>query len=318
MATPLTGAVALVVGAGSGWGRGCALRLAAAGATVLACGPTASRIVETVRLVREAGGHAQGLAMPADTFDAARSVVARTIAAFGAVDILVNAAGYRRDRRVTELAEADVERTVSAQLLAPLYCTRFAADAMIRHGMGGRIITVAGGAAVRATPGQSVHAATKGGVVAASLAWAEELAPHGITVNCVRGGVRSEGSRTLIDRIRQDRLDNGLDVPADDGDLGFHPAEEAAELVVWLATPDAAHVTGRFIGIDGGTVTVWGAPPLESTLESTESWSATALTERLGPVLRRPVTTGLADVSPGMRIKTRATGSAGQEGSTAK
>jgi hypothetical protein len=65
-------------------------------------------------------------------------------------------------------------------------------------------------------------------------------------------------------------------------------------------------------------VTVWGAPPLESTLESTEPWSATAFTERLGPVLRQPVTAGLADVSPGMRMTTRTSGSGGQEGSTAR
>jgi hypothetical protein len=167
---------------------------------------------------------------------------------------------------------------------------------MVRQGRGGRVVTVSGGAAVRATPGQSVHAATKGGVIAASLAWAEELTPHGITVNCVRGGVSSEGSRTLIEAIRRARG------PADDRTLGFFPAEEAAELVVWLATPDAAHVTGRFIGIDGNVVTVWGPATLESTVESTEPWSPAVFTERLGPLLGRR-TDSLADVSPGMRVK---------------
>lgn len=297
MTAALAGKVALVVGAGSGWGRGCALRLAAAGAAVVACGPTASRIGATVTQVREEGGRAEAVALPADTFDSARTVVDRAVAAFGSVDILVNAAGYRRDSVVADLTEVDVERTVGAQLLAPLYCTRFAAAAMVRQGTGGRIVTVSGGAAVRATPGQSVHAATKGGVIAASLAWAEELAPHRITVNCVRGGVSSEGSRTLIEAIRRARG------PADDRALGFFPAEEAAELVVWLALPDAAHVTGRFIGIDGNTVTVWGAVPLESTVESAEPWSPTLFTERLGPLLGRR-TDSLADVSPGMRVRT--------------
>ncbi|HEX5116157.1 MAG TPA: SDR family oxidoreductase [Pseudonocardiaceae bacterium] len=295
-AFPLAGKVALVVGAGSGWGRGCALRLAAAGAAVVACGPTASRIDATVRQVRDRGGRAEAVALPADTFDSARAIVDRTVAAFGSVDILVNAAGYRREGAVVDLTEADVERTVGAQLLAPLYCTRFAAAAMVRQGRGGRIVTVSGGAAVRATPGQSVHAATKGGVIAASLAWAEELAPHGITVNCVRGGVSSDGSRTLIEAVRRSRS------PADDRALGFFPAEEAAELVVWLATPEAAHVTGRFIGIDGNTVTVWGPAPLESIGESTEPWSPALFTKRLGPRLGRRADS-LADVSPGMRTK---------------
>jgi NAD(P)-dependent dehydrogenase (short-subunit alcohol dehydrogenase family) len=299
-ALPLTGKVALVVGAGGGWGRGCALRLAAAGAAVVACGPTASRIDATVGQVRDGGGRAEAVVLRPDAVDTARAAVDRTVAAYGSVDILVNAAGYRRDGAVTDLTGPDVERTVGAQLLAPLYCTRFAAAAMVAQGRGGRIVTVSGGAAVRATPGQSVHAATKGGVVAASLAWAEELAPHGITVNCVRGGVSSEGSRSLIESIRR------ATGPADDRVLGFFPAEESAELVVWLATPAAAGVTGRFIGIDGATVTVWGPAPLESTVESAEPWTPAVFTERLGPLLRGRADS-LADVSPGMRVKARST-----------
>jgi hypothetical protein len=111
-------------------------------------------------------------------------------------------------------------------------------------------------------PNTSAHAAAKGGVGSATWSWAEELKPHGITVNCFRGGVRSPSMSDFMTNLRAEVERAGPGQPTTPKDLGFHEPSEAAPIIVWLATDEAASVTGCYFGLDGPLLTFWQpAPP---------------------------------------------------------
>ena len=143
-----------------------------------------------------------------------------------------------------------------------------------------------GGAAVRPFHGLSVHGATKGGMLAATWTWAQELEPFGITVNAVRGAVRTPGTETRIAEIRRQLAERGLPVPSSNSELGWFEPEEAAPLVVWLALDSAAGVTGQFIGIDGGKVTIWGLAAIEAQVYDAQGyWDIEHLDAFVRPLL---------------------------------
>jgi NAD(P)-dependent dehydrogenase (short-subunit alcohol dehydrogenase family) len=303
----MDGKTAVVVGGTSGWGLGAARGLARAGAKVIVNGTDRERTEGAVESVREFTSQVRGVSAMADDPDAAEALINAAVETFGSVDILVNSAGAKFGGTVAQLERKDVERTIGAQLMAPIYCTRFAAEVMIRQGRGGRIINVAGGAAIRGVRGQSVHAATKGAIVAASLSWAEELWDHGITVNCVRGGVQSRGAQPVVAAIRRGMARRGLAVPNDDRELGFFEPDDAAQLVVWLASERAAGVTAQFLGIDGPTIRVWSLVTPEDTLTTAGTWTVDSMDEHLRPVLlriteQRRADAGLGDISGALRF----------------
>ncbi len=272
--------VAVVVGATQGWGEAVAHALAASGLAVVVNGRRAGEVARVVDAVRSAGGQAHGVAMSAATRAGARAIVGAAVAEFGGVDVLVNSAGLKRAMSILDITESSLTEAMDSQLLAPFWCTHVAARRMVAQGRGGRIISLAGGAAVRGYVGKSQHAAGKGGVLAATLSWALDLAPHGITVNAVRGTVATPATEPQRAAARAAHPGRS------DAELGFHPAADAAELVVWLAAAGAAGVTGRFIGIDGPRLTVWEAAGPVAEVYHASRWTAgeigRALLPRLG------------------------------------
>lgn len=280
--------VAVVVGATQGWGEAVAHALAATGIPVVVNGRRCAEVSRVVADVCAAGGQAVGVAVSAASLAGATQIVDAAVSAFGGVDILVNSAGVKHAMSILEITEASLGEAMAAQLLAPFWCTHVAARRMVAQGRGGRVVSLAGGAAVRGYPGKSQHAAGKGGVLAATLSWALDLAPHGITVNAVRGTVATPATVPQLAAAR------AATPGRTDAELGFYAAADAAELVVWLASPDAAGVTGRFIGIDGPRLTVWETAGPAVEVHHAARWSAEeigrALLARLGlaPDVVRP------------------------------
>jgi NAD(P)-dependent dehydrogenase (short-subunit alcohol dehydrogenase family) len=246
-ARPLEGRAALVTGAGRGLGAAIARRLDAAGARVALVG----RDRETLEAAAATLAN-EPVVLPADLAEpeAPHAVLADALAALGRLDVLVNNAGVAHGGPAHELDAAEVDGVLALNVRAPLLLAGAAAERMARSG-GGSIINISSALARLGIPQNSVYAATKGAVEAATRALAAEWGPQGVRVNAIRPAVtRSDMSAPLL----ADPAVIGTyltRVPL--GSVG--EAEDIAAAVQFLATDEAGYVTGQTLDVDGG----WGA-----------------------------------------------------------
>jgi 3-oxoacyl-[acyl-carrier protein] reductase len=244
MRIDLRGRVALVTGASRGIGRGIAEALSAAGATVaINYRARHDAAKEALAAIEGAGG--QAFLVPTDVSDPrqASALVDAVTARTGRLDILVNNAGVTRDGLFTESTDEDWEALMGTNLEAVAACSRRAIPAMMLKGFG-RIINVSSVAAARGGRGAASYAASKGGVNALTRALAVELAPRRITVNAIAPGlIETDLSRPLLAAAaRRDLVPmRRAGTPAD-----------VAPLAVFLASEQAAYLTGQIIAVDGG------------------------------------------------------------------
>jgi NAD(P)-dependent dehydrogenase (short-subunit alcohol dehydrogenase family) len=179
------------------------------------------------------------------------------------------------------MSEESWKHVIATELTAVFTCTKAAASQMVAQGDGGAIVSVVS-ATVLGAAGQSSHAAAKGGLLNSVWSWSDELEPHRITVNAVRGYVRS-----VITDPSFDIADVDFDAAGVHSGLPCAPAA-AGELVAWLVSPAAAGVTGSFLGIDGPRITVWGPPRMhDAAVFRYPGWTAEALEETVGPIVAR-------------------------------
>lgn len=244
----LTGKVALVTGASRGIGRGIAVRLAQEGADVAVnyrSDEQAAR--ETMELVQSAG--ARGLLVAGDVrvaADAAQIVLA-TIGGLGGLHVLVNNAGISADQLTMRMSEDDWDRVLDTDLKGAFLTTKSALRPMIRQ-HSGRIIYIASVVAYTGNAGQANYAAAKAGLLGLAKSVAREVATRGITSNVVAPGlVDTAMTDTLSDEVRSWMLDQ---VPM--GRPGT--VEDVAAAVAFLASDDAAYMTGQVLKVDGGMV----------------------------------------------------------------
>ncbi|MFN6571824.1 3-oxoacyl-ACP reductase family protein [Dendronalium sp. ChiSLP03b] len=240
----LTGKVALVTGGSRGLGAAIAKRLADDGAAVaLTYTSSPQKADEVVFAIESAGG--QALAIRADSADveAVRNAVAETVKVFGRLDILVNNAGVAALAPIDQFSMDDFDRLVAVNIKGVFVATQEA----VRHmGEGGRIVTI-GSINSDLVPfaGGSVYALTKGAIAGFTRGLARDLGPRGITVNNVQPGPTDTDM-------------NPADGPFADGlkkmiALGrYGQSSEIAGMVSYLASPEAAFVTGASLKIDGG------------------------------------------------------------------
>jgi NAD(P)-dependent dehydrogenase (short-subunit alcohol dehydrogenase family) len=281
----IEGKTVVIVGASSGWGRGAAKEFAGQGARVVVNGRNPDAVRHVVEEIQADGGVAMGYPAAVHTSEGAAALTSAALEHFGDIDVLVNSSGGKVTGTIVELSEEAFDESIDSQLRAPFLTTHHVAKAMVASDVRGRIINMAGGASVRPLYAESLHCATKGGLLAATWTWALELEPYGITVNAVRGGVRSNGTEPLIARMRERLGAGGSKIS--DRELGFYEAEEVASLLVWLASPATAAITGQFIGIDGPKLTVWDLPMLHAQLFDVQGWDYPHLDSILRPVLER-------------------------------
>lgn len=239
--------VALVTGAGRNLGRAIAVELARAGYRVVVNVRSERAQGEAVAAeIAALGG--QALVQVADVADegAVAEMFAAVESALGPVGVLVNNAGPRGEKPIGELTRADWDQVLGAVLTGTFHCCRAAVPAMVAQGWG-RIVNVLGAVAHVGQPRRAHLAAAKAGVLGLTRALACELGPA-ITVNAVSPGALDTAPPAGLDP--QLRLRRAAGTPL--GRLG-DPAEVAA-LVVYLASPPAAYITGQAIGVNGGEV----------------------------------------------------------------
>lgn len=234
--------VAFVTGASRGIGQATAKRLARDGFDVaVSYSSDAEGAAETVKLV-EAEGR-RGLALQADVRDAASVDEAFSTIEdqLGSVSVLVNNAGVRHDTLAVRQSDEDWGDTLDANLTGAFNCSRAALRGMIRA-RHGRIIMVSSVAGMHGNPGQAAYGASKAGMIGLARTLAKEYARKNVTVNCVAPGpVATAMTEGLVDKIAEA-------VPL--GRPGT--VDEVAAAIGFLASDDAAYVTGAVLPVDGG------------------------------------------------------------------
>ena len=252
--------IVLATGAGAGIGCATALAMAEAGASVAAADIDLAAAQRTAD--QAAGNNQRAIAIQADCGDVASidAMVARTVAEFGRLDVIVNNAGVTRYAQIMDLTEADWDRIHRVNAKGVFFCLQRAAQEMIRQG-GGRIINIAS-ISGRGYTGASnaAYAASKGAVIALTKTAAQQLGRHNINVNAICPGVtRTElGARNAVTRAAERGITVAeLQAEQEKGiPIGrANTPEDIAAMAVFLASPSARNITGQAYNVDGGLVT---------------------------------------------------------------
>lgn len=237
----LAGRKALVTGASGAIGAGIARALTAQGAQVALSG---TRVDALTALQNELAGSvvAAGDLAQADGADLVFNAAEQ---ALGQVDILVNNAGLTRDGLALRMKDEDWQRVIDVDLTAAFRLSRAALKGMMRRRWG-RVVSITSIVGVTGNAGQANYAAAKAGLIGMSKALAQEIASRGVTVNCVAPGFITSPMTDVLPAAQKEKLQQ--QIPA--GRLG--EAADIAAAVVYLASEEAAYVTGQTLHVNGG------------------------------------------------------------------
>jgi NAD(P)-dependent dehydrogenase (short-subunit alcohol dehydrogenase family) len=250
----LAGKVAVVTGAGSGNGRAFALGYAAEGAAVLAADIDRDGLEATADLVEKAGGKIETCLADVTSSQSVREMFDASERAFGKIDILMSNAGIIHRTEFLDLTEEIYDRVMAVNLKGVFLCGLEGAKRMAASG-GGAIVNIASINSLIAASNTAVYCASKGGVQMLTRSMAVSLAPHRIRVNAIAPG-------TIRTNINRDRLSDPAVVEAESrrmplGRLGM--PEDLIGAAVFLASDDAAYITGHTLVVDGGLTITWNA-----------------------------------------------------------
>ena len=292
MSTKLTGKlqdkIAVVTGAGRGVGRAVANLFAREGAKVIVAdngsevdgsGASSAPAQMVVEEIQAAGGIALADTGDVSDWDQAEALISRPIQAWGRLDILVNIAGNFRVNNVTNVTREDWDALRRVHMDGMMFTSRFAARHWAAAGAGyGRLINMTSDSAMSGVPDTFAYAGAKSAVVGMTRAAANALVNYGVTANCL-----TQGSLT--------RMVDSYFGPGADGQLRSEQAaedrrpEQVAPLVAYLASPAAAHISGRIFGAYGFKYIRWSEPHHEQALETAGPWDLDDLFERFGQSL---------------------------------
>lgn len=238
--------VTLVTGGSRGIGRAIALEFAARGSAVMVnYNKSPESAEEVVKQIQAAGGKAASYQADASILKQAEALVKFTIDTFGDLSILINNAGITRDQLIMMMPEADWDAVIATNLKSTFNCSKAAVKHMMRKRFG-RIINMTSVAGLMGNAGQTNYSASKGGQIAFTRALAREVASRNITVNAIAPGfVDTE----ILESMTPQSLAAALTlVPL--GRKG--KPEEIAYAAAFLASDEAAYITGQVLGVDGG------------------------------------------------------------------
>jgi len=258
----LEGKVALITGAGAGIGQAIALRFAKEGAKVMIADCNRSPYASgeaTVKMLKEEGGEASFVFADVSKAADAENMVKATIETYEKIDILVNNAGIWMCKPMTEVSEEEWDTLMSINMKGVFLVSKYAVPKMAMRG-GGAIINLSSMAGYVGAALATVYCASKGGVLLLTKAMAAELRPLNIRVNALNPGIIDDGmGQQLLKEYEAYGLAFGIPNLADriiemQGRLGT--PEDVANAALFLASDEAAFITGHGLSVDGGAVAI--------------------------------------------------------------
>ncbi|MCU1379485.1 MAG: dehydrogenase [Acidimicrobiales bacterium] len=275
----LDGRVAIITGAGRGIGREHALLFAAEGARVVVNDIDLEPAEEVCAEIRAAGGEATANADDVASWDGGARVVEAAVATFGDLHVLVNNAGFLRDRMLVNMSEDDWDDVVRIHLKGHFVPTRFAAAywrERVKQGdeVKASVINTSSTSGLIGNPGQTNYGAAKAGIAAFTVILAQELSRYGVRVNGLAPAARTrltEATPGLGDVVQP---------PADSATFDVWDPANVAPLAAYLAT-ESAPETGRVYFVQGGQVRLFEGWTMTATIEQVGRWTVAELAEEM-------------------------------------
>ena len=241
----LSGRAAFVTGASQGIGRACALKLAAAGATVGVAARNEQKLTELVNEISAAGGKAEAFPLDVSNEEQIKSVIKSAIGQLGKIDVLVNNAGITRDQLVMRMKRADWDAVLETNLTSAYLCIQQVIGSMLKQRWG-RIINITSVFGQMGQAGQVNYASSKAGLIGLTMAIAREVGSRNITCNAVAPGfIETAMTADLGDEFKQNAVKQ---IPL--GRVGT--PEDVANAVAFLASEEASYITGHVLNVNGG------------------------------------------------------------------
>jgi 3-oxoacyl-[acyl-carrier protein] reductase len=241
----LEGRVALVTGASQGIGHACALALAREGATVAVAARNREKLDELVAQIAAAGGKAAAFVIDVSDEEQVKSGIKAAIAQFGKIDILVNNAGITRDQLVMRMKRADWDAVLTTNLTSAYLCIQQAIGSMLKQRWG-RIVNITSVFGQTGQAGQANYSASKAGLIGLTMAMAREVASRNVTCNAVAPGfIETSMTAMLSEEFKQNAMKQ---IPL--GRVGT--PDDIANAVCFLASEEAAYITGHVLNVNGG------------------------------------------------------------------
>lgn len=248
--------VVVVTGGASGIGRATSRAFAAEGAAVVVADRQAAQAELVADEIKAAGGRVIAHEINVTDYAAVQAMVERTVSEFGRLDVIVTCAGIASTAPVLEHRESQWRRVIDVNLTGVFFCAQAAARQMAEQGYG-RIINIASINGFRGIENLVSYNAAKAGVVSLTQTFAVELAPHGINVNAIAPAqIETPMLATVDEDARRRRMER---IPLD----RFGQPEEIARAALFLASEDAAFITGHTLPVDGGYLAggLWSRRP---------------------------------------------------------
>lgn len=239
--------VAIITGAARGIGEATAIKFAEQGAKVVVSDISIDSLKEVTEKINEIGGEVLSYEVNVTNRESVQKMIDDVVSKWGKVDILVNNAGITADSQLLKMEESDFDKVIDVNLKGVFNCGQAAAKVMSENG-GGVILNASSVVGLYGNFGQTNYAATKWGVIGITKTWAKELGKKGIRVNAVAPGF------TLTPMVAK-MPEKVIDMMKSKSPLGkLATPEDIANAYLFLASDEAAFVTGTVLSVDGGVV----------------------------------------------------------------